>query len=783
MKIKKYISLSLAAMMMASCSDSFLEEEMVATITQDYFDTEQGFSELITATYDAFRQSKQYQQGPYVYFLGVDNMTAASSTYGNYSASAWSSTGNEASMMDGLAAEYSSSQMLGYYPTINNCNRVIQSLEEGNVQGTYASDAETAARAKAEGLFNRAYCIYVLNTFYGDVYFPRTYTTSLPSSYNFPRESSESIYRQLITDLRYGFDNLPTADEMSSSEFGRATKGAAAHFLAKLYLYRYLGKDYGSSTYGRNSDGTIDNTNSQSYLGMLYKGTGTADLDSCIYYANYVISQDGHYALADDYGEIFDHTAGDFTCETIPEIIFSCVYGYPATSGYNGRYGNRLQYFLSPAYLVALWGIPAECCDYPYRGRSHIASTNDFGFDVFADKTVDSRFQKSFWVEMKTALRGPNGTGSTSSYMANADYYAYNDASNATYVWTEDQAEYFNANILPTYNRESWGGRTAVAGEHKMGAGDLAYAYLENTKETAIDLDEAEAQPFFLFARWVKDGSKYYYRPTRGTSGSTHYLNYTAHGGLNSMAKEPQPATCKYDDPDRPGATSYYSGRDVPIFRIAETYLIRANAYGLKGQYANAVADINAVRERAGYHSGESRDEVIARLYPGKENLEDSERQYPYEVTNDCSSKMTISQTSWDGSSDASVAEMYPEQSITGGALDTEDRFQNFILNEIAREFNMEMIYYDWIHHSGWQYMRILYHDKAASTLASGPDYWPVADNEVSDGSLSGRAGLGYLQPYHTLKPFYQSTLDLYTDENGVLLDDAGKEAYQNYGY
>ena len=93
----------------------------------------------------------------------------------------------------------------------------------------------------------------------------------------------------------------------------------------------------------------------------------------------------------------------------------------------------------------------------------------------------------------------------------NGDYHAYNSSKNATYTWTADQAAYFNEHILPTYDRESWGGRQAVAGEHKMGTNDLAFAYLENTKETAIDLAEAEAQPFYLQAAWVKDGDKVYY--------------------------------------------------------------------------------------------------------------------------------------------------------------------------------------------------------------------------------------------------------------------------------
>ena len=67
-----------------------------------------------------------------------------------------------------------------------------------------------------------------------------------------------------------------------------------------------------------------------------------------------------------------------------------------------------------------------------------------------------------------------------------------------TYTWTSDMADFFNSNILPNYNRDSWGGRRAVAGEHKMGAGDMAFAYLENTKETAIDIKEALALTFCI---------------------------------------------------------------------------------------------------------------------------------------------------------------------------------------------------------------------------------------------------------------------------------------------
>lgn len=64
---KKYMLISMVAVTLASCGDDFLEEKMVATITQDYFETETGVEQLIVSTYDALRVTKQYQQGPFAF--------------------------------------------------------------------------------------------------------------------------------------------------------------------------------------------------------------------------------------------------------------------------------------------------------------------------------------------------------------------------------------------------------------------------------------------------------------------------------------------------------------------------------------------------------------------------------------------------------------------------------------------------------------------------------------------------------------------------------------------
>lgn len=60
----------------------------------------------------------------------------------------------------------------------------------------------------------------------------------------------------------------------------------------------------------------------------------------------------------------------------------------------------------------------------------------------------------------------------------------------------------------------------------------MAFAYLENTKETAIDIKEALAQPFVLLARWIKDGNKYYYRAPIKSDGSSYAYNNATYVGL-----------------------------------------------------------------------------------------------------------------------------------------------------------------------------------------------------------------------------------------------------------
>ncbi len=738
------ITILSAGIGLSSCKD-FLKEEMVSTITQDYFESEKGLDELVVANYNILRWKYGFMEGPFLFETGNDIVEPLDNAWATFSPAVWSSSGAAGEYANNLIGYYQT-QLLGAYPIINDCNKAIEIITE-RAPGKYASDQAYANQRLSELYFLRAFAYYLLVTQLGDVPFPLKSNNSLPDHFYLPKTSSAIIYTKLISDLRFAEQYLPTA---AQTQRGRITRNAAAHFLSKLYLQRHQAAAFKSY---RNADGTVDPTSPNAYQGLLYKGEGLADLDSAIYYSSQVISSG--ISLAADYWDLFAIEKGDWSNEANSEIILQASYGNNLD---NGRYGMRTNAAFTADYRNAAWNISSWTWSYGLlKGQGFLPS--DWGYDVFTDKLNDSRFEKSFQLEYQSA-------SFDNASQTDGPGLAYTDAKNASLTWLANEAEFFNTTIKPEYKRPSWDGRNAVVGQRKIGKADLGLVFLENTKETAIDINEALAQPYVLYPRWIKDAGKYYYRKTGAD-------RYSGNAGL-LLSRKVRPSSRKFIDPNRSTVDNHFGTRDVAIFRLAETFLIRAEAYGRKGDYAKAIADINTLRNRAAYKTGENRAEVLARLYPGSELLGLNERIYPYATTGGSMDKIRVDATYWDGSSTKSKAEQYPPEANT-----ELKRFIHFIYNEYSREFNTEQVLYEGIHHAGIQLERMLYHAQLASSRIGG---WSKSDNPSGVNGQDGN-GKGTFTATHTFKPFPQSFISMLTDKDGVLLDETARRAYQNPGY
>ena len=115
------------------------------------------------------------------------------------------------------------------YQAINRANTVITRVP------TIAMDETLKARFVAEAKFMRGFYYFTLVRLFGGVPLVLTETTSL-NDLNVPRASDEEVYKQVIQDFTEAESVLPVS--YTGADRGRATKGAAKAFLAKVYLTR-----------------------------------------------------------------------------------------------------------------------------------------------------------------------------------------------------------------------------------------------------------------------------------------------------------------------------------------------------------------------------------------------------------------------------------------------------------------------------------------------------------------------------------------------------------------
>ncbi|NJD09709.1 MAG: RagB/SusD family nutrient uptake outer membrane protein [Gemmatimonadetes bacterium] len=213
-----------------ACVD--LDEKLVSSLGADYATSKQGLTDLTNGVYAAVRG---YNGGDTYYGMeqmGVDTWTAADQVAAG-GAQPWVYLDTYDAQYNSLGA-FLNPQWQGAYTIIARANVVLDNGPNTEVGGVLTQAIKDSRMGEAR--FLRAWAYFQLIQQYGDgknVGVTVTLHTGSLST-EAVRESEDSVYKVIVDDLTEAIKLLP----VTQSEFGRATKGAAQHMLAKVYLTR-----------------------------------------------------------------------------------------------------------------------------------------------------------------------------------------------------------------------------------------------------------------------------------------------------------------------------------------------------------------------------------------------------------------------------------------------------------------------------------------------------------------------------------------------------------------
>lgn len=578
------------AVLITSCSESFLQEDLVTSQNTGDYETEEGLDKLVTGMYRTLRFNFNYEWAYVTTNYGVDEFTVGGDRtkemWNSYSANLNSLTGEIDVIWDNI------------YSNINAANIAIKNIPK------FYQEGQTGDIRLGEAYFLRAYDYFRLVQQFGGV--PIKLNPSETVELEFTRNTEEEVYAQIISD----FTKADSLLSETPAQPGRITKGAAQHFLAKAYLFRAseLYDDWNSST-------------------------KQEDLENAIKYADQVINS-GHYRLADDFEELWAYREVNGANEQLSEIILAAQFSDNTST--QGRYGNQIHLYYPSVYQ----NIPGMQRDIPGGREFQRLRTTDYAIDVY-DRVNDSRFWKSF----KTVYSSNNP--------------------NAAPVWTPEYAPHPDS-----------------VGQPKFYGGEQAIRYIVN------DAGDARYTPENINERAPHMFVRYFQGEQEDMTGS--------HGNFNPSRYV---TLSKFADGSRESVNAQHGRRDGIIARLAETYLIAAEAYGRLEQYNQALPYINTIRDRAAYKDGEDRSHYVDggasyinnSAANGAEFVSYSNENTYYESNN-------ISETTantLNGMHLNSVNEIFnsdEEFYDKLGAASQQDKFLHFILNERSRELMGELI-------------------------------------------------------------------------------------------
>jgi hypothetical protein len=217
MKFKYLKALGLVGLVAAAgCVD--LTEDVVSGVTSSYYNTEEGLNAAVNAAYSGLQDLYGQERNMTFLEYGVDYWAGGADGSRKW----WNTYGPQLEPRDA----WNGDQWEVLYRGINTINAVINRAPE-----VPTSEAKKAL-AIAEGRFLRGLYYFYLVRQYGDVAVSTEETQGVIVESH--RTSKAEVYANvIIPDLQAAIAGLPL-----TASAGRATKGAAEHLLALVYLTR-----------------------------------------------------------------------------------------------------------------------------------------------------------------------------------------------------------------------------------------------------------------------------------------------------------------------------------------------------------------------------------------------------------------------------------------------------------------------------------------------------------------------------------------------------------------
>ena len=559
MKLNKYIGLFAAcAVLFSACDNEFLEEKSYKNDSAGFFQSEQAIEIGLASAYSEV----QYliygnMRTPHSWMLmgiGLDTFAQTSATdhFSNW-ASLTEDSGYARHWADYL------------YKLANRANTVVDKIDEMDGKITYSSSTRQQ-ELRAEAVFLRAWAYRCVAGLFGGVMYSEHMTSEARYDYDLiPREEA---WAKLKEDFAYAEKNLPT----SPRTMGTVTKAAAAHYLSEICLA--LGEfDEAEKAASRVIDGTDGN-----YALMTTRFGNRAD-QAVDRYGNSLAAPQGAYW---DLFRCSAKTDGSAASDSNPndpanrEAIWvaQCDFSPSADLYPQGGSGDSWWRTHVP---------PLEACFAPYipRGGKNGQRTNKDGekFYVFTadavcfpegvtvpnagkvpDDVPEVQGRSLAWPALMTSAdslacraQGLNGAAfDISIYPCEWISRPYGDINGS--VW-DDPNDFRGSEIM--IQRDYYTPSGKKWSEVKKAIEDRAAAHSGDNAYLLTAADTVNVTPRF----WKFSDDKHPFKS--------------------------QVAYNVYDC-------------DFYLIRIAETYLLRAEARLAKGDLAGAAADINVIRNRAG---------------------------------------------------------------------------------------------------------------------------------------------------------------------------------------